>query len=317
MSGIILKKTAAGDIPTPATDKATLFLDDSTGEPTLKDDTGATASLAGPQGDPGEGVPTGGTAGQFLRKSSGTDFDTAFAAIAQSEVTNLTTDLAAKADLAGDTFTGAVEVPDDPYDATGWNGNTEVPTKNAVRDKIESLVVGGGSGAESLITETVVGGGGAANADFTSIATTWRDLRVVIRGRGDKSATFTEIRVRFNGDTGNNYDWVRQVGNGNNANIGEANVAQAQISAGWISASTGPADTPGHVEIRVYDYRNTTFHKSLKYLANLKLGTATGDLYDGAGGGWWRSTAAINQVTVYPDSGNFIAGTVISLYGIL
>lgn len=32
----------------------------------------------------------------------------------------------------------AVKVPDEAY-GTGWNGNTEVPTKNAVYDKIESL----------------------------------------------------------------------------------------------------------------------------------------------------------------------------------
>lgn len=30
-------------------------------------------------------------------------------------------------------------VPDDAYNATSWNGNTEVPTKNAVRGKIESM----------------------------------------------------------------------------------------------------------------------------------------------------------------------------------
>lgn len=36
-------------------------------------------------------------------------------------------------------------VPDEVYDATAWNGSLEVPTKNAVRDKIESLVLGGGS----------------------------------------------------------------------------------------------------------------------------------------------------------------------------
>lgn len=34
-------------------------------------------------------------------------------------------------------------VPDDAYDATTWNGNTEVPTKNAIRDKIESMGGGG------------------------------------------------------------------------------------------------------------------------------------------------------------------------------
>ena len=37
------------------------------------------------------------------------------------------------------TFSSDVIVPDEAYDATNWNGSLEVPTKNAVRDKIEDL----------------------------------------------------------------------------------------------------------------------------------------------------------------------------------
>lgn len=40
-------------------------------------------------------------------------------------------------------FNGDIEVPDEAYNATTWNGSLEVPTKNAIRDKIESLSVGG------------------------------------------------------------------------------------------------------------------------------------------------------------------------------
>ena len=51
----------------------------------------------------------------------------------------VTSALALKAPLASPTFTGTPAVPDDPYDATGWNGSTGIPSKNAIRDKIESL----------------------------------------------------------------------------------------------------------------------------------------------------------------------------------
>ena len=44
---------------------------------------------------------------------------------------------------------GDVTVPDAAYGA-GWNGNNTVPTKNAVYDKIESLVISGGGVSESL-----------------------------------------------------------------------------------------------------------------------------------------------------------------------
>jgi hypothetical protein len=39
---------------------------------------------------------------------------------------------------------GKLQVLDDAYDATSWNGNNEVPTKNAIRDKIETISAGSG-----------------------------------------------------------------------------------------------------------------------------------------------------------------------------
>ena len=44
--------------------------------------------------------------------------------------------------LASVAADGNISVPDEAYGA-GWNGNTEVPTKNAIYDKIESLSTGG------------------------------------------------------------------------------------------------------------------------------------------------------------------------------
>lgn len=66
-----------------------------------------------------------------------------------------------KADKAGGTFTGDVIVPDEAYDATAWNGSLEVPTKNAVRDKIESL----GSGITELDDIPDVNAPSPANGD--------------------------------------------------------------------------------------------------------------------------------------------------------
>lgn len=50
----------------------------------------------------------------------------------------------------------AVVVSDVAYDATTWNGNTDVPTKNAIRDKIEAMAGGGtefDSTFETLVTD--------------------------------------------------------------------------------------------------------------------------------------------------------------------
>lgn len=58
---------------------------------------------------------------------------------------------------------GDLEVPDDAYDATGWNGNNEVPTKNAIRDKIESLSSGG-----DLVVTAFPGSGYLSGATLSS-----------------------------------------------------------------------------------------------------------------------------------------------------
>jgi len=52
------------------------------------------------------------------------------------------------------TFSSDVLVPDEVYDATDWNGSLEVPTKNAVRDKIESMSIGGGGGESASVSIT-------------------------------------------------------------------------------------------------------------------------------------------------------------------
>ena len=54
--------------------------------------------------------------------------------------------------------TGDITVTDDAY-AAGWNGSSEVPTKNAVYDKIESISVGGG-GETNTASNIGVGGVG-------------------------------------------------------------------------------------------------------------------------------------------------------------
>lgn len=69
--------------------------------------------------------------------------------------------LALKADLAGATFGGDISVPDEAYDGTAWNGSVEVPTKNAVRDKFESLSSGGQSPYDAIVA--------ASGGDYTTL----------------------------------------------------------------------------------------------------------------------------------------------------
>src|SRR5258706_674206 len=63
----------------------------------------------------------------------------------------------------------------------------------------------GAISAEALISE-VVTAGSQASVTYSSIPATWRDIRVVVRGRGDTAAVNSNLLLQFNGDTGANYD---------------------------------------------------------------------------------------------------------------
>lgn len=70
-------------------------------------------------------------------------------------------------DKAGDTMSGDLAVPDEAYDATAWNGSFEVPTKNAVRDKIEAVVAGGSSGTVTSVGTSGLATGGPITGSGT------------------------------------------------------------------------------------------------------------------------------------------------------
>lgn len=59
---------------------------------------------------------------------------------------------------SGMNVTGQATVTDDAYNATTWNGNNEVPTKNALRDKLETMVssVNAQTGAVTISAGTAI-----------------------------------------------------------------------------------------------------------------------------------------------------------------
>ena len=168
-------------------------------------------------------------------------------------------------------------------------------------------------GGDVLISEQVLTGT-AANISFTNIPQGYRDLRVVVRGRGDKAATFADLRMRFNADTGANYDFEADIKHGaTDASGGQLGNTSAQI--GWLPAASAPASEAGMAECRIADYAGTTYHKAALARSGVKLSLATTDLYTFASSIFWRSAAAITQIDVFPDTGNLLAGSVVSLYG--
>jgi hypothetical protein len=163
--------------------------------------------------------------------------------------------------------------------------------------------------AENLLVGT------AASIVFSSIPATYRGLMLQVVLRGDTAATSTEALMRFNGDTGANYDYQRL-----NAGITTVNASEAlnstSIGIGDMAASTATAGAPGISTVMIPFYAGTTFWKMSTSHDGVSTGTATGSLQVKPWAGRWRNTAAINSITILPAAGNWIAGSSAVLYGL-
>jgi hypothetical protein len=82
-------------------------------------------------------------------------------------------------------FTGDIIVPDEVY-GTGWNGSMEVPTKNALWDKIETLGAGGGA-MDSFRVEAV--GTGATQNITIPTGYAANTVLVFVNGVAQKATT--------------------------------------------------------------------------------------------------------------------------------
>ena len=143
---------------------------------------------------------------------------------------------------------------------------------------------------------------------FTSIPQTYTDLVIVISGNsGPFNDGFLRLQVG-NGsvDTnGANYSATRLYGNGTSATCDRYSGSQPAIMFSG-SASTGPSNAI----ISLMNYNNTNVFKT-----TLITTSATGN-YVSANVQLWRSTSAINTLSLISNDGNWSNTTTFSLYGI-
>jgi len=160
---------------------------------------------------------------------------------------------------------------------------------------------------EPIATSTL--GTAAASITFSSIASSWTDIRVVISAVA-VDANSAAITLEFNGDAAGNYSNTNVEGNGTAASSGST----TNIS-GIYSASTAQNAANGmfFVEANIFSYAGSK---------NKTVLIASSDDANGTGivsriAGLWRNTAAINSIKINKAfGGNFGVGTTATLYGI-
>lgn len=125
-----------------------------------------------------------------------------------------------------------ISVPDEAY-GVGWNGSLEVPTKNALYDKIETISGGGSPGGASGDVQTNNGSGGFAGS--SSLHYDGTALRV---GSSTSIPAQTNLYVRGTGSSASNTWRGRVVAGGDNVAflMGEVN------SQAWLGAHSAALD---------------------------------------------------------------------------
>jgi len=161
-----------------------------------------------------------------------------------------------------------------------------------------------GNTYEPIATTTFAGS--SSSVTFSSIPSTYTDL-VIVASLSFTAATDT-VSLRFNGDSTSNYNFIYFRGNGTTATTASITNTTNMYEQGNPSTNTS--------NFNVYKYEINSYANTNKYKAVLWQGSQA-DAQVSLNLGQWRSTAAINSVTILEASANnFRSGSTISLYGI-
>lgn len=159
---------------------------------------------------------------------------------------------------------------------------------------------------------TSVNPSGLTEVTFSSIPSTYTALQI----RANVSATSgsTTLRMRFNGDTGNNYTDHYVSGNGGSVTASyDVPVNEIRMlsytNSGYSQAYLGVSI------IDIFDYAATSRYKTIKSINGLDLnGADVGYLV--LSSGLWLNTSGITSITLKLNGQAFSSNTSISLYGI-
>ena len=156
----------------------------------------------------------------------------------------------------------------------------------------------------------------AASVTFSNIDTavaawdtiagvTSRHLVVVVNATSDQATAAQVVNYRFNGDSGNNYNYQELNGTAAVATASRTTAASSSLFTSISGTTTVDAFDGG--TILVPHAFNIINHK-----ATLSLGGASETIVQEVGGRW-ADTSAITSFTIFPTAGNFVAGSTFQL----
>jgi hypothetical protein len=174
----------------------------------------------------------------------------------------------------------------------------------------------GGGGVITQLYNTTLGVAAATiDTGAGGFSTSYNHLFCLLYARTTEASASGAALVNLNNDTGNNYDreTLRGIGTSASAVAVAAQAFFAILAAGGGAAANNFAGA----WFAIPSYANTVGHKVLMTPGGFADAT-TGNSQAAINAGRWRSTAAVNRITLTANaSSNFVAGTQFTVYGLL
>lgn len=169
------------------------------------------------------------------------------------------------------------------------------------------------------IATVTVGSGGASSIDFSSIPSTYTDLKLLVSGRTTNNNGGRDyFMIQFNNSSASTYSYMWLAGYDSNSIVASSGTTQTYQKVFVMTANDTGANIFGNFELYIPNYAGSTNKSSsADYVAE---NNSTSFWMNGLNAGLWANTSAINQITLYPSSptptGNFAQYSTATLYGI-
>ena len=167
--------------------------------------------------------------------------------------------------------------------------------------------------AMTLISSQTLGGT-TASVTFSSIPSTYNDLKLVISARGDTAAFNISVVMKLNGDTATNYSQTYLEGTPNSSFSGRSTGVTADSFYININGANTTASTFGSAELYFPNY-NSTSAKPYNFTSVTET-NSTSNAFIFTEAGLYRGASGIFSITLTPNSGNFVQYSDFYLYGI-